>query len=108
MTTSARMEVAPDILFYAPHRFQKTGVSSPSGLLRWDWQRNFFQPSAPQAPPVSFGLSEKELFVVLDGVCRVIAARISTLHGGALAAMYREFEADDRELAESGLAEYGR
>jgi hypothetical protein len=90
--TSAHTEILPALL-YEPHRLALT-VAAPTltepGPSPWD------------------SLSKEEIRTVFERVwSHDLALRLRTcLQEQGLAALYREFEDEDRELAESGLGEY--
>ena len=90
--TSAHTEIFPPLL-YEPHRVALTAVApvfSEPGPSMWDC------------------LSKEEILAVFERAwSHDLASRLRTcLQEQGLAALYREFEDQVRELAEAGLGEY--
>jgi hypothetical protein len=90
--TTAHTEILP-VLLYDPHRAKLTAVApalSESRPSMWDC------------------LSKEEILAVFERVWSYnLAPRIRTcVQEQSLATLYREFEDEDRELAEAGIGEY--
>lgn len=90
--TSAHTEILP-ALRYEPHRIALTAVApalAEPGRSLWDC------------------LSKEEVLAVFERAwSHDLAPRLRTyLQEQGLAALYQEFEDEDRELAEAGLGEY--
>jgi len=90
--TTAHTEILPALL-YDPHRAKLTAVTpvlSEPGPSMWDC------------------LSKEEILAVFERVwSHNLAPRLRTcVQEQGLTTLYREFEDEDRELAEAGIGEY--
>jgi hypothetical protein len=90
--TSAYTEILPALL-YEPHRLAHT-AAAPAIIEPW--------------PSLWDCLSKEEILAIFERAwSRGLAQQLGTfLQEQGLAALYREFEDEDRELAEAGLGEY--
>lgn len=90
--TSARTEILP-VLMYEPYRLALTAAApalAEPGYSLWDC------------------LSKEQVLAIFERAwSRGLAQQLGTfLQEQGLAALYQEFEDEDRELAEAGLGEY--